>query len=60
MRVDTDWLREFGSALMMCHRCESGLVDGAVDYQPDPLECPAEGNLLICCSRPRSDVVIDL
>jgi ferredoxin-NADP reductase/MOSC domain-containing protein YiiM len=44
----------------VCHRCESGLVDGAVDYQPDPLECPAEGNLLICCSRPRSDVVIDL
>ena len=44
----------------VCHTCETGLVDGAVDYQPDPLESPAEGNLLICCSRPRSDVVIDL
>jgi ferredoxin-NADP reductase/MOSC domain-containing protein YiiM len=44
----------------VCHACETGLVDGAVDYQPDPLESPADGNLLICCSRPRSDVVIDL
>jgi ferredoxin-NADP reductase/MOSC domain-containing protein YiiM len=44
----------------VCHTCETGLVDGAVDYQPDPLESPAEGNVLICCSRPRSDVVIDL
>ena len=44
----------------VCHSCESGLVAGAVDYQPDPLECPADGNLLICCSRPRTDVVIDL
>ncbi|MGH8802635.1 MAG: MOSC domain-containing protein [Casimicrobiaceae bacterium] len=44
----------------VCHRCESGLVAGAVDYRPDPLEAPAEGNVLICCSRPRSSVVIDL
>jgi len=44
----------------VCHRCESGLVAGAVDYQPDPLEGPAPGNVLICCSQPRSDVVIDL
>lgn len=44
----------------VCHTCETGLVEGVVDYQPDPLESPADGNLLICCSRPRSDVVIDL
>lgn len=44
----------------VCHLCESGLVAGAVDYRPDPLESPADGNLLICCSQPRSDVVIDL
>jgi ferredoxin-NADP reductase/MOSC domain-containing protein YiiM/ferredoxin len=44
----------------VCHRCESGLVAGAVDYRPDPLESPAEGNVLICCSQPRGDVVIDL
>jgi hypothetical protein len=26
----------------------------------DPLDAPAIGNLLICCSRPRGDIVIDL
>ena len=44
----------------VCHTCESGLVGGAVEYQPEPLEPPAEGNLLICCSRPNGDVEIDL
>lgn len=44
----------------VCHRCESGLVSGAVDYRPEPLEPPAGGNVLICCSQPRGDVVIDL
>jgi ferredoxin-NADP reductase/MOSC domain-containing protein YiiM len=44
----------------VCHSCESGLVSGAVVYGPEPLENPAEGNVLICCSKPVSDVVIDL
>ena len=44
----------------VCHNCESGLIAGAVDYLPEPLEPPGEGNLLICCSRPRADVVLDL
>jgi ferredoxin-NADP reductase/MOSC domain-containing protein YiiM len=44
----------------VCHRCESGLVAGAVDYRPDPLGCPAPGNVLICCSQARGDVVLDL
>src|SRR6516164_5842298 len=44
----------------VCHNCESGLVSGAVAYEPQPLEQPADGNLLVCCSRPIRDVVIDL
>jgi ferredoxin-NADP reductase/MOSC domain-containing protein YiiM len=44
----------------VCHSCESGLVSGTVVYGPEPLEPPAEGNVLVCCSRPTSDVVIDL
>jgi ferredoxin-NADP reductase len=44
----------------VCHNCESGLVSGEVVYGPEPLERPADGNLLICCSRPSRDVVIDL
>lgn len=44
----------------VCHNCESGLVSGTVVYGPDPLDAPAEGNLLVCCSQPVGDVVIDL
>jgi MOSC domain-containing protein YiiM/ferredoxin-NADP reductase len=44
----------------VCHNCESGLVSGAVVYDPAPLDRPAEGNLLVCCSQPSRDVVIDL
>ena len=44
----------------VCHTCESGLVSGAVVYGPEPLDKPADGNLLVCCSRPIRDVVIDL
>jgi ferredoxin-NADP reductase/MOSC domain-containing protein YiiM len=44
----------------VCHSCESGLVSGAVVYRPEPLDAPAGGNLLVCCSQPIRDVVIDL
>ena len=44
----------------VCHSCESGLVSGAVVYGPEPLDKPADGNLLVCCSQPLRDVVIDL
>jgi len=44
----------------VCHMCESGLISGNVVYEPEPLEAPAQGNLLICCSRPKGDVAIDL
>jgi len=44
----------------VCHNCESGLVSGAVVYGPEPLDRPADGNLLVCCAQPTRDVVIDL
>jgi len=44
----------------VCHTCESGLVSGAVVYGPEPLDQPAQGNLLVCCSQPARDLVIDL
>ena len=44
----------------VCHNCETTLIAGAVDYNPDPVEPPADGSLLICCSRPRDDLVLDL
>ena len=44
----------------VCHTCECGLIGGSVQYQPDPLEPPAAGNVLICCSTPSADVEVDL
>ena len=44
----------------VCHTCETTLIAGGVDYSPDPVEPPAEGSALICCSQPRDDVVLDL
>jgi ferredoxin-NADP reductase/MOSC domain-containing protein YiiM/ferredoxin len=54
--VPADWSCRTG----VCHRCESGLVDGAVSYDPEPLDDPAPGQVLLCCSRPHSPVTIDL
>jgi ferredoxin-NADP reductase/MOSC domain-containing protein YiiM/ferredoxin len=44
----------------VCHTCECGLISGSVKYDSEPLEPPAVGNLLICCSRPQEDLVIDI
>jgi hypothetical protein len=44
----------------VCHSCETTLIAGALDYDPDPVEPPATGSALICCSRPHDDVVLDL
>jgi ferredoxin-NADP reductase/MOSC domain-containing protein YiiM len=44
----------------VCHTCECALIGGIVQYQPDPLEPPATGNVLICCSTPSGDVEVDL
>jgi ferredoxin-NADP reductase/ferredoxin len=44
----------------VCHTCETGLLEGTVAYGPEPLEPPATGDLLVCCSRPGTDVAVDL
>jgi ferredoxin len=44
----------------VCHNCETTLIAGNVEYSPDPVEPPADGSALVCCSQPRDDVVLDL
>ena len=44
----------------VCHTCMTGLIGGSVAYRPEPLEKPASGNVLVCCSQPEADVVVDL
>ena len=44
----------------VCHSCETGLLAGTVSYAPEPVDDPAEGSALICCSQPPGDLVLDL
>lgn len=44
----------------VCHTCETGLISGDVSYSPEPIDPPAPGNVLTCCSRPNHDLDLDL
>src|SRR5262249_53435524 len=35
----------------VCHTCKTGVVAGKVSYRPDPIDAPANGKVLICCSH---------
>ena len=44
----------------VCHMCECGILGGRLRYAPEPLDRPAVGNALICCSTPESPIELDL
>jgi ferredoxin-NADP reductase/MOSC domain-containing protein YiiM len=44
----------------VCHTCETALLSGTVNYAPDPVDDPADGSALICCSRPNGELTLDL
>jgi ferredoxin-NADP reductase/MOSC domain-containing protein YiiM len=44
----------------VCHTCMTGLIGGSIAYNPEPLERPAPGNVLVCCSQPNAAVTLDL
>ena len=44
----------------VCRTCETPLLAGEVDYAPAPLEAPAPGTVLLCCARPRTELVVDM
>jgi len=44
----------------VCQTCLTGLLSGEVSYSPAPLDTPSDGQVLICCARPDSDVVVDM
>jgi ferredoxin-NADP reductase/MOSC domain-containing protein YiiM len=44
----------------VCHTCMTSLIDGSIIYNPEPLERPAPGNVLVCCSQPSAGVTLDL
>jgi ferredoxin-NADP reductase len=54
--VPTRWSCRSG----VCHICVTPLLSGTVDYVVTPLIDPDPGDVLLCCTRPRTDVVLDL
>jgi ferredoxin-NADP reductase len=44
----------------VCDTCETALMSGTVSYAPDPVDEPAAGSALICCSQPSAELVLDL
>jgi ferredoxin-NADP reductase len=54
--VPTRWTCRTG----VCHTCVTPLLSGSVSYAPEPLEPPADGEVLICCARPSADIVLDM
>jgi len=44
----------------VCHTCMTGLIEGSTIYNPEPLEMPVPGNVLVCCSQPNAGVSLDL
>ncbi|MCG6861436.1 MAG: 2Fe-2S iron-sulfur cluster binding domain-containing protein [Chromatiaceae bacterium] len=44
----------------ICQICTRRLVQGEVAYAPTPASMPEPGFILPCCTRPISDVVVDL
>ncbi len=50
----------FDCRMGSCSTCESGLISGEVIYEPGPFIEVEDGRVLICCSRPKSGVKINL
>jgi ferredoxin-NADP reductase/MOSC domain-containing protein YiiM len=54
--VPTRWSCRTG----VCHTCITPLLSGDITYSPQPLEPPADGQVLICCAQPGTDIVLDM
>jgi ferredoxin-NADP reductase/MOSC domain-containing protein YiiM len=54
--VPTRWSCRSG----VCHTCVTPLLSGDIAYAPVPLELPADGQVLICCASPGTDIVLDM
>ncbi|MEU6089322.1 MOSC and FAD-binding oxidoreductase domain-containing protein [Streptomyces sp. NPDC047085] len=54
--IPTRWSCRTG----VCHTCITHLVAGDITYTTPPLELPEPGTVLVCCSKPTTEVVLDL
>lgn len=56
---DTGLDLDFGCRMGNCTACQQPVVSGEVDYPMGHTGQPDEGNELLCCCVPKTDVVID-
>ncbi len=51
---------DFSCRSGICHSCQYELLKGEVDYTFEPLDPPYPGQVLLCCARPVSNLVIEI
>lgn len=51
---------DFSCRSGICSTCISELLSGEISYFTEPLDPPEDGMALICCSRPVSDVILNI
>jgi len=54
--VPTRWSCRTG----VCHTCITSVLSGTFSYSPEPLDPPTDGQALICCAVPTTDIVLDM
>jgi ferredoxin-NADP reductase/MOSC domain-containing protein YiiM len=54
--VPTRWSCRTG----VCHYCVTPILSGDITYTPDPLDPPPSGQVLVCCARPSTEIVLDM
>jgi ferredoxin-NADP reductase/ferredoxin len=51
---------DFSCRAGVCSTCKTRILAGKVAYFEEPLDPPGDGEVLICCSKPVTAVVLDL
>lgn len=54
--IPTRWSCRTG----VCHTCITHLILGDTTYTTQPLQPPEPGTILVCCSQPTTEIVLDL
>ena len=54
--VPTRWSCRTG----VCHYCVTPILSGEITYTPNPLDPPPDGQVLVCCARPTTEIVLDM
>jgi ferredoxin len=44
----------------ICSTCKQRLLSGEVDYFEEPLNALGDDEVLLCCSKPKTSIVIEL